>query len=104
MKYVFAFLTAYLLIVPAFTLAASPLTAAPLLPESLAARSEQAAHQKTHSVFLKEDDPEKLTELLNTSNEEYARKGWSVFTIISYINNGDVDGLFVTYHKGLTVE
>ena len=104
MKYVFTFFAAYLLMLPSFTLAVSPSTAAPLLPESLAARSEQAATQKTHSVFLKEDNPEKLTELLNTSNEEYAKKGWSVLTIISYTRNGDVDGLFVTYHKGLAVE
>ena len=95
---------AYLLAVPSFTLAASPSTAASLLPESLAARSEQAAQQKTVSVFLKEDDPLKLTELLNTSNEEYAQKGWSVLTITSYMRNGDVDGLFVTYHKGLAVK
>ncbi len=75
-----------------------------LLPESLAARSEIAPIEKTFTVFLKEDDPEKLTELLNTSNEQYAQKGWSVFTITAYTDNGDVDGFFVTYSKGLTVE
>lgn len=77
---------------------------APLLPESLAAQSEIAVNKKTFTVFLKEDDPEELTALLNASNEEYAQKGWSVFAIIPYSDNGDVDGFFVTYCKGLEVE
>lgn len=75
-----------------------------LLPESIAARSEQAPAEKNLTVFLREDEPEKLTELLNKSNQEYASKGWSVFSIIPYIKNGDVDGFFVTYYKGLTIE
>ncbi|MFT5701230.1 MAG: hypothetical protein ACI8ZB_004119 [Desulforhopalus sp.] len=104
MKYIFTFLTACLFLLPSVTTATPLPSAAPLLPESLAARSELASTQKTFTIFLKEDDPAKLTEFLNSTNEEYAQKGWSVFSIISYINNGDVDGLFVTYQKGLTVE
>lgn len=104
MRFVFFFITGFLFFLPSSMMAASPSNAAPLLPESLAARSEMAANQKTVTVFLEEDDPAKLTKLLNNTNDEYAQKGWSLFTINSYIHNGDVDGLFVTYHKGLAVE
>ena len=85
-------------------MAASLSSAAPLLPESLAARSELAINQQTVTVFLKEDDPLKLTDLLNNTNDEYAQKGWSIFAITSYIHNGDMDGMFVTYQKGLAIE
>ena len=85
-------------------MAASLSSTAPLLPESLAARSELAINQQTVTVFLKEDDPLKLTDLLNNTNDEYAQKGWSIFAITSYIHNGDMDGMFVTYQKGLAIE
>ena len=75
-----------------------------MLPESIAARSEIAPVEKTITVFIKEDDPVKLTALLNESNEKYAQKGWSVFAINTYTDNGDVDGFFVTYYRGLTAE
>jgi len=104
MRYTFFLLLWCLFLFPNHTIAASPTNAEPLLPESLAARSELAATQKIITVFLEEDDPVKLTKLLNNTNDEYAEKGWSVFSIISYIHNGDMDGMFVTYQKGLSVE
>lgn len=104
MRYVFFLLLWCVFLFPNCTIAASPVNAEPLLPESLAARSELATTQQTFTVFLEEDDPTKLTKLLNDTNDEYAEKGWSVFSIISYIHNGDTDGLFVTYQKGLSVE
>lgn len=104
MNQLFISLTAVALIQLCFTVASPQAAETALLPESLAARSEIAPIEKTFTVFLREDDPEKLTELLNTSNEQYAQKGWSVFTINTYSENGDVDGFFVTYSKGLTVE
>jgi hypothetical protein len=93
-----------MIFLPSFATAASLPDAAPLLPESLAARSEMAINQKTHTVFLEEDDPEKLTELINLTNNEYAQKGWSVFAINSYLHNGDLDGVFITYQKGLAAK
>lgn len=104
MRYVFFLLLWCVFLFPNYTVAASPTNAEPLLPESLAARSEIAITQKTFTVFLEEDNPDKLTQLLNNTNGEYAEKGWSVFSIISYIHNGDMDGMFVTYQKGLSVE
>lgn len=104
MKYVLCLLFCFLFLSPNITIAASPANAEPLLPESLAARSELATNQKLLTIFLEEDDPVKLTELLNFTNDEYAQKGWSVFSITSYVHNGDMDGMFVTYEKGLTVE
>lgn len=101
MKYVFFLLLCFLFLFPNFGIAASPTNAEPLLPESLAARSELAVDQKLFTVFLEEDDPVKLTELLNNTNDEYAQKGWAVFSITSYVHNGDMDGMFVTYQKGL---
>lgn len=77
---------------------------APLLPESLAARTEMAASQKTLTVFMKEKDPNKATEQLNKSNDEYARKGWTVFNILPYIHEEDFQGFFVTYQKNLIIE
>lgn len=76
---------------------------APLLPESLAARAEMAANQKTLTVFIEKDDPEELTALLNSSTEEYAKKGWTVFTITPFTKGGDVDGFFITYQKSLII-
>ena len=104
MRYVFFILLWCFFLTPNCTIAAPPTNVEPLLPESLAALSELAATQKTFTVFLEEDDPAKLTQLLNNTNEEYAQKGWSVFSIISYVHNGDMDGMFVTYQKGLSVE
>ena len=104
MRYVFFLLLGCLFLFPNCTTATSPTNAEPLLPESLAARSELATTQKTFTVFLEEDDPLKLAKLLNDTNGEYAKKGWSVFSIISYVHNGDMDGMFVTYQKGLSVE
>lgn len=104
MKYVLCLLFCFLFLFPNITIAASAASAEPLLPESLAARSELATNQKLLTIFLEEDDPVKLTELLNLTNDEYAQKGWSVFSISSYVHNGDMDGMFVTYEKGLTVE
>ena len=77
---------------------------APLLPESLAARAEMAASQKTITIFFKEDDPEKATKKLNESNSEYAHKGWTVFSITPFVENGDFEGFFITYQKNLIVE
>lgn len=104
MRYFFFLLLCCTLFFSNQAIAASPAKAETLLPESLAARSELAAPQKTLTVFLEEDDPDKLTQLLNKTNEEYAQKGWSVFSILSYLHNGDMDGIFVTYQKGLSVE
>lgn len=75
----------------------------PLLPESIAARGEMSASQRIYTIFLKEDDPEKAAQLLNTANDEYARKGWSVFSIIPYIEGSDFEGFFVTYQKNLMI-
>ncbi|MBU1566230.1 MAG: hypothetical protein KJ630_11485 [Proteobacteria bacterium] len=83
---------------------------APLLPESLAARNEMAANQKTLTVLVREKDlekaadPEKAIPLLNNSNDAYAKKGWSVFSILPYYNDGEFQGFFVTYHKSLIIE
>ncbi len=104
MKYVFCLLLWVLFLVPYSTMAASPANSEPLLPESLAARSEIAANQNLFTLFLEEDDPVKLTKLLNNTNDEYAQNGWSVFSILPYLHNGDMDGMFVTYEKGLTAE
>lgn len=104
MKYVFCLSLWILFLFPNFTMAASPVNTEPLLPESLAARSEIAANQNLFTLFLEEDDPAKLTKLLNKTNDEYAQNGWSVFSIVSYVHNGDMDGMFVTYEKGLTAE
>ncbi|MFW2365526.1 MAG: hypothetical protein ACN4GW_03870 [Desulforhopalus sp.] len=73
----------------------------PLLPESLAARAEMAASKKTHTILIIESDAEKATQILNTSNDEYAKKGWNVFSIHQYIEDGDFEGFFVTYEKNL---
>lgn len=74
---------------------------APLLPESLAARAEMAADQKTVTIFFLQEDPVKATAQLNASNDEYAQKGWNVFTIIPYVKDEDFKGFFVTYQKNL---
>ncbi len=76
---------------------------APLLPESLAAREQMAASMKTHTIFFKAEDPQKATEQLNQSNEEYAKRGWNVFAITPYLDNGDFNGFFVTYQKTLVI-
>ena len=77
---------------------------AALLPESLAARTEMAANQKTFTLFIHEKDPEKATTQLNTSNDDYAKKGWSVFSILTYNSDSDFQGFFVTYQKSLAIE
>jgi hypothetical protein len=84
--------------------AASSAEPAPLLPESVAARSEMAASQKTLTIFLKEEDPEKATQKLNTSSEEYGKKGWTVFSILPYVRDEDFQGFFITYQKSLIIE
>jgi hypothetical protein len=88
-------------VAPSATLAAEQ---APLLPESLAARAEMASNQKTLTVLIEEDDPEKAVAALNASNEEYGKKGWTVLNILTYTNNEDFDGFFVTYQKSLVIE
>lgn len=93
-----------LFLLPAVAPAASSSEQAPLLPESLAARTEMAASQKTLTIFLKAEDPVKATEELNKSNEEYARKGWTVFSILPYTRDEDFRGFFVTYQKNLILE
>ncbi len=75
-----------------------------LLPESLAAKNEMAANQKTLTIFVREKDPEKATSSLNTSNEEYGKKGWTVFGILPYHDDGDFHGFFITYVKSLIIE
>lgn len=77
---------------------------APLLPESLAARSAMAASLKTTTVFIEVEEPEKAVVALNVSNDEYAKKGWTVFSILPYQNSGDFRGFFVTYQKKLILE
>lgn len=77
---------------------------APLLPESLAARTEMASSQKTLTVLIKNEDAEKATAALNASNEEYAKKGWSVLSILTFTDDGDFEGFFVTYQKSLVIE
>ncbi len=104
MKQLFIFLSVLLFGLQLAGIAQSSEVEEPLLPESIAARSKIAPVEKTITVFLEEDDPVKLAVLINDSNEEYAQKGWSVFAINTYIENGDVDGFFVTYSKGLMVE
>ncbi len=76
---------------------------APLLPESLAARDQLAANQKTTTIFLKENDPVKATELLNTTNEEYNKQGWTLFGVLTFIRDEDFQGFFVTYQKNLVI-
>ena len=104
MRATYLFWVLCIVFLPSFATTATLSNGAPLLPESLAARSEIATNQKTHTVFLEEDDPQKLTELINITNNEYAQKGWSVFAINSYLHNGDLDGVFITYQKGLTAK
>jgi hypothetical protein len=87
---------------PAWT--ASSTAPAPLLPESLAARAEMASNQKSLTILIKNEDPEKATAALNASNEEYGKKGWSVLSILTYTNDGDFEGFFVTYQKSLVIE
>ncbi len=77
---------------------------APLLPESLAAKNEMAANQKTLTIFVREKDPEKATSLVNNSNEDYGKKGWTVFGILPYNDDGDFQGFFITYVKSLIIE
>lgn len=72
-----------------------------LLPESLAARSQMAADTKTVTIFIETDEPEEVIKLLNSSNGEYAKKGWKLFSIIPFTDGGDFEGCFVTYQKKL---
>lgn len=104
MKRRISFLLSLFLLIPAITFAASSSEPAPLLPESVAARSEMAASQKTLTIFLKERDPNKATDLLNKSNDEYGRKGWTVFSVLTYMHEEDFHGFFVTYQKNLIIE
>ncbi len=86
---------------PASAAASEP---APLLPESLAARTEMAASQKTTTIYILEKDIEKATSLLNDSNDDFGKKGWTVFSIITYNVSGDFKGFFITYQKNLVIE
>jgi hypothetical protein len=74
-----------------------------LLPESLEALSQMAADKKTVTIFIEEEDPKRATELLNTSNKEYAKKGWELFNITPYNYDGDFKGFFITYQKKLII-
>lgn len=85
----------------ALVLAAEP---APLLPESLAARAELASNQKTQTILIKEEDPEKAVGALNASNEEFGKKGWNVMSILTYYDDSEFAGFFVTYQKSLVIE
>jgi len=96
-----AFLLHFVLQPPAPVLAAEP---APLLPESLAARAELASNQKTQTILIKEEDPDKALIALNASNEDFGKKGWNVFSILTYYDGGDFEGFFVTYQKSLVIE
>lgn len=95
-----AFTFLILLFVPPVTRAADQ---APILPESLAAREQMAASMKTQTIFFNAETPEKATEQLNQSNESFAKRGWNVFSIIPYVDNGDFRGFFVTYQKSLVI-
>jgi len=94
-------LSLFLLFIPPAVMAADQ---APVLPESLAARKQMAANMKTHTVFIKAEKPEQAVEMLNASNEDYAKRGWNVFSITPYLEDGDSRGFFVTYQKNLIVE
>ncbi len=74
-----------------------------LLPESLKARSQMAADKKTVTIFIEEDDPNKITEMVNLSTAEYAQKGWTLFSIIPYTEGSDFEGFFITYQKKLII-
>ena len=78
--------------------------AAPLLPESLAARAEMASNQKTQTILIKEEDPGKAVAALNASNEDFGKKGWNVLSILTYYDDNDFGGFFVTYQKSLVIE
>ena len=68
------------------------------LPESLEARTQMAAGEKTLTVFIEEDDPKKAVELLNQTNAHYAEQGWYLFSVNPY-NDSSFEGFFVTYQK-----
>jgi hypothetical protein len=103
-NYCFVCIALFLLFSGTSQAGAASLESAPLLPESLAARTEMAANQKTLTIFIREKDPLKATILLNNSNDDYAKKGWSVFSILPYNADKDFQGFFVTYQKTLVVE
>lgn len=99
--FVFAFLTLFVVSSNSSTSYAVSPQSSPLLPESLDARAEMAASKKTLTIFIAESDPEKATRLLNSSNDDYAKKGWTVFSIHPFTKNGDFEGFFITYEKNL---
>ena len=82
----------------------APSVQAPILPESISARDQMAGDSKTETIFLKEKSPQKATEKLNDSNVEYTKRGWTVFTVIPYVEDGDFNGFFVIYQKKLLIE
>lgn len=100
-SYIFALATLLLLFTNSSTVTAASLQSTPLQPESLEARAEMAASKKTLTIFIPESDPEKATELLNNTNDAYAKKGWTVFSIHPFMENGDFEGFFITYEKNL---
>lgn len=93
-------LAVFILFVPPAVRAADP---APVLPESLAAREQMAASMKTHMVFIKAEKPDKAVELVNASNEDYEKRGWTVLNLTPYLEDGDSKGFFITYQKTLVI-
>lgn len=63
-----------------------------------------AANLKTTTIFIEAKEPKKAVVALNISNDEYAKKGWTVFSIIPYQQSEDFRGFFVTYQKKLILE
>lgn len=100
----FVYIALFLLFSGISSAGASSSEPAPLLPESLAAKNEMAASQKTLTIFIREKDLEKATSLLNDSNDDFGKKGWTVFSIVTYNVSGDFRGFFVTYQKNLVLE
>ena len=69
-----------------------------LLPESLEARSQMAAGEKTLTVFIEEDNPKEAVKLVNQTNAKYAEQGWYLFGVVPY-NDSSFEGFFVIYQK-----
>ena len=100
-SYVFALAAVLFFFTDSHTVTAASLQSASLQPESLEARAEMAASKKTLTIFIEESNPEKATELLNNTNDAYAKRGWTVFSIHPFMKNGDFEGFFITYEKNL---
>ncbi len=100
----FVYITLFLLLSVISQAGAASSEPAPLLPESLAAKNEMAANQKTLTTFILEKDLEKAIPLLNDSNDDFGKKGWTVFSIVTYNVSGDFKGFIITYQKSLVIE